>query len=112
MKIDPKDTPAPMTLVERLLNKVNKVTAPWRHGRRVDGTAMDELVERQIEIESQIAGESKPELCPRCGGTRDKPEAISVLYGWSDNYCSSDFHGDKKGTYPGLIRDTPETGEV
>ena len=55
--------------LRRLLNKVNKVTAPWRHGRRIDEKAMDELVERQIEIEdmplSPMPDGSEP-LCPRC----------------------------------------------
>jgi len=48
--------------LQRLLNKVNKVTAPWRHGRHVDEKAMDELVVRQIEIEGGTRSPSNLEM--------------------------------------------------
>ncbi len=45
-------------LLRSLLNKVNKVTAPYRHGNDVSDKALTELVDRQIEVESHLSGSS------------------------------------------------------
>lgn len=42
-------------LVDSLLNKVNCVTAPWRHQDGVNGNEIDALCDRQIEIEQRFA---------------------------------------------------------
>lgn len=41
--------------LDKLLNKVNAVTAPHRHGIPVTRNALDNLANRQIEVESLIA---------------------------------------------------------
>jgi hypothetical protein len=42
------------TQMQRLLNKVNAVTALWRHGERVGENAMVELCNRQIDVEQDL----------------------------------------------------------
>ena len=58
--------------LQKLLNKVNRVTSPLRHGRTPPMMALAELCDRQIEVEEAIA--SQPEntadeekLCKICG---------------------------------------------
>ena len=41
-------------LLNKLLNKVNKVTAAHRHGNVPSKEALDELCERQLKIEEFI----------------------------------------------------------
>jgi hypothetical protein len=41
-------------MLEKLNSEVNRVTATWRHQKRVESSDMDELVERQIEIEESV----------------------------------------------------------
>lgn len=43
--------------MQRILNKVNAVTALWlyRHGQRIGHNAMNELSNRQIEVEEALA---------------------------------------------------------
>jgi len=41
-------------LLNKLLNKVNKVTAAHRHGNVPSKEALDELCERQLKIEELI----------------------------------------------------------
>ena len=43
-----------LMLPERLLNKVNLVTAPYRHGNKILNSELDELCERQIEVEQAL----------------------------------------------------------
>lgn len=38
----------------RLNNKVNKVTAPFRHGNKVSDKAMTELCNAQLDVEAAI----------------------------------------------------------
>lgn len=40
--------------LRRLLNKVNKITAAHRHGNTVSGKMLDDLYERQLEVEQFI----------------------------------------------------------
>ena len=49
MKIDYKHQ------LQRLLNKVNNVTSPLRHGKSVPIMALAELCDRQVEVEAVIA---------------------------------------------------------
>lgn len=42
--------------LDKLLNKVNAVTAPHRHGNEVRPYRLDELCARQIEVEEMLAG--------------------------------------------------------
>lgn len=39
---------------QRLVNKVNKVTAPYRHGAEVTNKALTELSNRQIDVEKAV----------------------------------------------------------
>lgn len=41
-------------MLRRLLIKVNKVTAYWRHGNKIPNKALAELSERQIEYEDLL----------------------------------------------------------
>lgn len=41
-------------LLRRLLNKVNLVTAPHRHGQEIPKNYLDQLANRQIEVEEGL----------------------------------------------------------
>jgi hypothetical protein len=41
-------------LLRSLLNKVNRVTSPYRHGRSIRPEDLNALCERQIEVEREI----------------------------------------------------------
>lgn len=45
--------------LQKLLNKVNQVTAPWRHHEDVLHEHLDQLCERQIETEKVIEAISR-----------------------------------------------------
>ena len=40
--------------ITRLLNKVNAVTCPYRHGQKVTDRALTELSNRQIDVEKAL----------------------------------------------------------
>jgi hypothetical protein len=48
-----------MRLLDRLLNKVNAVTAPWRHQDGFNSAVLDDLANRQIEVEAGRAAVKK-----------------------------------------------------
>lgn len=51
--------------LRRLLNKVNVVTATHRHGNRVERGMLDDLSDRQIDVEEGIAGIARADAIER-----------------------------------------------
>jgi len=63
--------------LQRLLNKVNRVTSAHRHRQAISNTDLDALSNRQIEIETAIATQSavQPDanICAVCGRPMGNP---------------------------------------
>ena len=73
--------------LERLLNKVNRITSAHRHRKPISNTDLDALSNRQIEVEQAISSKQSEapsanagEKCSWCGGTAELRRICVICY--------------------------------